>query len=305
METDREFFWTKVWGKPDLPAHEALAFNSKRTRDEVLATIRPGDIVVYLTSDATEADPMMRGRVAGVVEIADRPEPVMVEDIRREKRSRPEHFREDGRFRWPHGITVSRTWHVIDQESNNALIPDHASKGIQGAATIHVMKPEEIQRLHRLRVVEKKTDEEETPAREPFAAALRRPWRQKAGPRAEAEVTPGCQLYVAVIHDRHGTTFKAGSGKLADRLKVLNCYRRPSQGEALWAIYQSWDFASADAARTAEDFLLAQAEAMGHASKDHSEFIVGISMSDLAELFSRSVAAGEAIDAASRTSPGH
>ena len=60
---DRRFFWTKVWGAPDVPAHDALAFNHKSIRDDALAAILPGDIVVYLTSDATEALPMMRGRV--------------------------------------------------------------------------------------------------------------------------------------------------------------------------------------------------------------------------------------------------
>lgn len=77
---DRRFFWTKVWGDPDVPAHDALAFNHESTRDDVLATILPGDIIVYLISDATEADSMMRGRVAGAVEVAEPPpDPVMVE----------------------------------------------------------------------------------------------------------------------------------------------------------------------------------------------------------------------------------
>ena len=60
---DRRFFWTKVWGALDVPAHDALALNHKSIRDDALAAILPGDIVVYLTSDATEASPMMRGRV--------------------------------------------------------------------------------------------------------------------------------------------------------------------------------------------------------------------------------------------------
>lgn len=293
MQAERAYYWTKVWGKPDIPDHEALAFNSERTRDAVLATIRPGDVIVYLTSDATEADPMMRGRVAGAVEIADPPVPVMVEDLRREERARPEHYRDDWRFRWPHGITIARSWHVVDQEANDTLIPDHASKGIQGAATIHPMTPEEVQRFHRLRVIDVEAAENGEAAREPFATSLRRPWRQKAGRRAGADVVPGCELYLAVIHDKHGMTFKVGSGKTADRLVALNCYRRASQGEALWSIYQSWEFDTSDQARVAEDHLLARARAMGHGSKDHSEFIVGILMTDLAQLCLEAVAAGE------------
>ena len=297
MPTDRSFYWTKVWGAPDIPSREALAFNSPKVRDEALQAVRPGDIVVYLTSDATEADPMRRGRVAGAVEIAEPPEPVMVEELRKQGRARPEDYRQDGRFRWPYGITVSRTWHVVDQESNDALIPDHAAKGIQGAAKIHAMRGEEVQRLQRLRVVEQLADEK--PDRELFSVSLRRPWRQRAGPRAGAEVSPGCQFYVAVIHDRHGMTLKAGSGKSDERLKELNRYRRASQGETLWSIYQVWDFASVDGARAAEDHLLARAHALGHGSKDHGEFLVSISMSSLAGLCSDAVAAGEAEDAKS------
>lgn len=293
---DRRYFWTKVWGAPDVPAHDALAFNHESVRDDVLANVLPGDIVVYLTSDATEADSMMRGRVAGAVEVADPPEPILVEPLR-VNRNRPEDFRKDGRFRWPFGITVSRTWKVIDQEANDALVPDHAEMGIQGAATIHAMRPAEIQRFLRLRVVEQV--EGEVVDRQPFSASLRRPWRQKAGTRAGSEVQPGSQLYVAVIADGHGTTFKVGSGKADDRLAELNRYRRPSQGENIWSIYQVWDFGTADAARTAEDHFLKRAIGMGYGSNDHSEFIVGIGMSELAELFS------EAVDLGARRTQAH
>ena len=290
---ERRYFWTKVWGAPDVPKHDALAFSHERTRDDVLANSLPGDIVVFLTSDATEADALMRGRVAGAVEIADPPEPIMVEPLRG-NRSRPEDFRSDGRFRWPFGITLSRTWRVIDQEANDALVPDHASKGIQGAATIHAMQPLEIQRFLRLRVVEQVDGEKAD--RQPFSASLRRPWRQKVGPRSGSVVKPGTQLYVAVISDDVGMTFKVGSGKADERLAELNRYRRPSQGEVLWSLFQDWDFATVEAARAAEDHLLERAKEMGWGSKDHSEFIVGIGMSELAELFSEAVDLGATQD---------
>ena len=290
---ERRYFWTKVWGAPDVPAHDALAFSHEGTRDDVLAEILAGDIVVFLTSDATEADSMMRGRVAGAVEIADPPEPVMVEALR-VNRSRPEDYRKDGRFRWPFGITVSRTWKVIDQEANDALVPDHASKGIQGAATIHAMQPAEIQRFLRLRVVEQVEGEEAD--RQPFSASIRRPWLQRAGSRAGSDVQPGSQFYVAVVADANGITFKVGSGKAEDRLAELNRYRRPSQGEVLWSMYQVWDFRTVDAARAAEDNLLGRAKGMGYGSKDHSEFIVGIDMAQLVDLFSEAVDLGSRQD---------
>lgn len=280
---DCRYYWTKVWGAPDVPAHDALAFKDKGTRNKVLADINPGDIVVFLTSDATEADPLMRGRVAGAVEIADPPEVVMVEDLR-DGRSRDADYRKDGRFRWPFGITVSRTWKVIDQEANDALVPDHASKLMQGAATIHEMHPSEVQRFRRLRVAEQTGDG--VGDTQPFAVSQSRPWRQKAGSRSGAEVQPGTQLYIAVITDDHGMTFKVGSGKAQERINALNQYRRGSQGEAMWAEYQVYDFNSVVAARDAEDHIVSSAKAKGFGSKDHSEFIVGIQIRQLADLIS-------------------
>ncbi len=300
MASERRFFWTKVWGAPVDPGHEALAFNSEKTRDAVLAEALPGDIIVYLTSDATEADPMRRGRVAGAAEIAGPPEPVMVEEIRDGLRNRPEDYREDGRFRWPYGITVSRTWRVIDQEANDALISDHAKKGIQGAAKIHPMSAQEVQRFMGLRVREQVEISEEggCPDQLPFLTSLRRPWRQKAGRRAGANVVPGCEFYVAVIYDAFGLTFNAGSGKALERIAALNLYRRASQGEALWAKHQIWEFDTVDAARAAEDHLVARTRELGFGSHDHGEFIVGVTMKQLSKLFSEAVEAGSACDAA-------
>lgn len=300
MAIERRFFWKKVWGAPSSPGHEALAFSYEKARDAVLADIRPGDIVVYLTSDTTEADPMRRGRVAGAVEISDPPEPLMVENFRDGLHNRDVDYRADGRFRWPYGITVSRTWRVIDREANDALIPDHAKKGIQGASTIHPMTPEEVQRFMNLRVREQVEEGEEggRPDQLPFLTSLRRPWRQKAGQRAGADVVPGCEFYVAVINDAHGMTFKAGSGKALERIAALNLYRRVSQGEKLWAKHQIWEFDTVEVARAAEDHLLARTRALGFGSPDHGEFIVGIEMKQLSELFSEAVEAGSARDAA-------
>ncbi|WP_187430929.1 hypothetical protein ROLI_033180 [Roseobacter fucihabitans] len=283
------FFWTKVWGQPDEPAKDALAFNSERIRDRVLKFTQPGDIVVYLTSDTTDADPLVRGRVAGAVEIAGAP--VMVEEIRAAERIRPHEYREDGRFRWPFGISVSRTWRVIDQESNDSLISDHAAKGIQGAATIHPMTPEEVVRFRSLRVAEQTPDGER--GSEPFRTSVRSAWHQKPGQRAGADVAPGCQLYIAVIHDDHGMTVKVGSGKAEDRLKELNRYRRVSQGETVWSLYQQYEFDTAAAARAAEDHLLREAHAAGFGSPDHSEFILGMEMRALNKLFAEVVEMGE------------
>jgi len=293
---NRRYYWTKTWGAPDIPEYDALALSHEGTRQRILGYLQPGDIVVYLTSDAKESDPMLRGRLAGAVEIADPVQEVDVEFLRPDVKRPPEHYREgDGRFRWPYGIAVSRTWAFIEQESNDTLIPDHADKRMQCAASIHEMRPEEIGRLMSLDVREQVKGE--ATAKLPFQGSLHRPWRQKAGMRGPANVNPGTYLYIAQIYDARGLTFKVGSGKAADRIEELNRYRRLTQGEAKWSERSSSQFATVAGARAAEDFILLEAKKAGYGSDDHSEFLVGISSRDLNALYSQSIEIGMAVDA--------
>lgn len=293
---NRRYYWTKTWGAPDIPEYDALALSHEGTRKRILSYIQPGDIVVYLTSDAKESDPMLRGRLAGAVEIADPVQEVDVEFLRPDVKRPLEHYRQGGgRFRWPFGIAVSRTWTFIEQESNNTLIPDHADKRMQGAASIHEMRPEEIGRLMSLNVREQVKDE--ATAKMPFQGSLHRPWRQKDGMREPANVNPGTHLYIAQIYDAHGLTYKIGSGKVTDRIDDLNRYRRLTQGEAKWSERSSTQFATVAGARAAEDFILLEARKAGYGSYDHSEFLVGISSRDLNALYSKAIEIGLAADA--------
>ncbi|WP_394688415.1 hypothetical protein [Hoeflea sp.] len=293
---NRRYYWTKTWGAPDVPEYDALALSHEGNRQPILNYIQPGDIVVFLTSDAMGSDPMLRGRLAGAVEIADPVREVDVESLRPDVRRPPEHYRKgDGRFRWPFGIAVSRTWAFIEQESNDTLIPGHADKGMQGAASIHEMQPAEIGRLMTLNVREQVKDEETEKL--PFQGSLHRPWRQMAGVRAPTKVDPGTHLYIAQIYDAHGLTFKVGSGKAAERIEDLNRYRRLTQGEAKWSERPSSQFATVAAARAAEDFTLLEAKKAGYGSKDHSEFLIGISSRELNALYSKAIEIGLAVDA--------
>lgn len=286
----RNYYWTKTWGAPDIPKHDALALSHKKTRDRILEYVQPGDIVVYLTSDVKEADPMLKGRLAGAVEIANPLVAVDVESLRPELMRLPEHYRVDGRFRWPYGIAVSRCWKFIEQEQNDTLIPNHATFGLQGGATIHSMKPEEVGRLMALEVAE--VIEGEKPIKLPFSGSLQRPWRQKEGRREGADVHPGTELYIAQIADNHGLTFKVGSGKADDRLKDMNKYRRGSKGEVLWSLKSKYEFSTVEAARAAEDYILEAGKKVGHGSPDHSEFLVDIPMRRINEFYSEAIGVG-------------
>jgi hypothetical protein len=54
------------------------------------------------------------------------------------------------------------------------------------------------------------------------------------------------------------------------------------------------DFQTVSAARAAEDFIVEQAVKAGLISKDHGEFIVGITFTNLKQLFSEAVEIGDA-----------
>lgn len=284
-----QFFWTKVWGRPGEPANSALLFNSENVRDEALQTLSQGDVVVYLTSDATEADPLMKGRVCGAVEIDG--DKVLAADLGIEDRARPVDFRKDGRFRWPYGISIQRAWRVVDTKSNDNLIPKHADKGIQGAATIHEMHPSEIQRFLSLRVHENFDDDNTETRPVPFATSLKRPWRQKEGERSATNVSPGTDLYVAVVSDSFGTTFKVGSGKADDRLAQMNLFRRGSLREPLWSIILQCEFETVEKARSAEDQMITAIHTKNFSLPDHTEFAHGISFEEMKVLFNEAVSA--------------
>lgn len=103
-----------------------------------------------------------------------------------------------------------------------------------------------------------------------------------------------------MIYDAHGLTFKVGSGKADERLEALNLYRRIAQGEAKWSVHQRMEFDTVDAARAAEDTLVARVRALGFSSLDHGEFIIDITMKQLGELFAEAVSVGLDCDAAAQ-----
>ena len=61
VKREPSFYWAKVWGQPGDLSEEALLFNAKSYRDRAQSLLNPGDVVVYLTSDATHADPAFKG----------------------------------------------------------------------------------------------------------------------------------------------------------------------------------------------------------------------------------------------------
>ncbi|TYP60846.1 hypothetical protein A9A71_121455 [Stutzerimonas stutzeri] len=282
---NRRFFWTKVWGVPGRREVDALQISFERVRDEILSIVKPGDIVVYLASDNENADADFRGCVIGAVEIEGNP--VTTEELGIVAKAEPKHFNKAGEYRWPYAITVRRVWRAIDKIRNDKLVPDHKAVGIQGAKTIHPMTRTEMQDLMKLNMIEVGHDVEQVPER--FGSSLRRPWHQKQGKREGTEVNPGSELYLAMIYDDHGMTFKVGSGIPEERLADLNRYRRASQKEMFWSIMVRQDFSTVERARAAEDYMVRRIHEAGWGSPDHSEFAVGVSLHRMRNLFAEAV----------------
>lgn len=289
----QRFFWTKVWGAPGAPEDDALTFAHPKQREDALALLRPGDVVVFLTSDVGEADPVFRGLVSGAVEIEG--ERITAEELGLVAKAPPSHRNKTGEYRWPWGITISRAWRAVEKLRNDEIAADHARLGLHGAATVHPLEPSGMGRVERLRMEEVTRDGASAPKR--LIEFRPRPPRQVAGPRAGGEVDPGTELYVAVLI-RPAVTFKIGSGHAAERLRHLNHYRRPFQGEDVWSIPSglTYRFETPDAARDAEDHLLEGGKARGFGSPDNSEFLI-CGMNDLKALFNEAVEHGRDADA--------
>jgi len=125
----------------------------------------------------------------------------------------------------------------------------------------------------------------------PFATSLKRPWREKEGERSSIHVSPGTDLYVAVVSDSFGTTFKVGSGKADDRFFQMNLFRRGSLNEPLWAIILRCEFETVEKARSAEDRMIAAIHAQNFSLPDHNELAHGISFEEMKVLFNEAVSA--------------
>ncbi|MBO9545654.1 hypothetical protein [Caulobacter sp.] len=95
---------TKVWGfgAPVGP----LQFSSTGWRENALAALEPGDVVVLVGTLGAETQPHEQGRILGMMEPTDK----RVAALDFLKPDRPEDFGPDGEYKWPFALLNRRAW---------------------------------------------------------------------------------------------------------------------------------------------------------------------------------------------------
>lgn len=98
-------FLTKVWGfTPDV--YPALGFNTEGARRKFIRESSPGDWVVLAGTKGKETNPEDRGRLLGMIQLG--AQEVDVEAVLKSIGTPipPEHYLEDGSYRWPYGLPM-------------------------------------------------------------------------------------------------------------------------------------------------------------------------------------------------------
>jgi len=125
-------FLTKVWGfSPEV--YPALGFNTEGGRLKFLRESGPGDWVVLAGTRAAPTKPNCQGRLLGKVQLGT--EQIDVEEVLRSIGTKipAEHYREDGKYRWPFGLPMISARRFPDLPDLAQLFGDYLS-GTQWAS---------------------------------------------------------------------------------------------------------------------------------------------------------------------------
>ena len=104
-------FMTKVWGF--LGPSPPLQFSTEGWRQnarEMLARA-PDAVVVLVATKGDQVQEEDKGRLLGIMEPT--PEPVMSLDF--DLKTRPQHFDENGNYKWRYGLLNRRAWRLLDR----------------------------------------------------------------------------------------------------------------------------------------------------------------------------------------------
>jgi hypothetical protein len=102
-------FVTKTWGfsTPCGP----LQFSSEGWRARARAALKPSDLVVIVGTKGAETEPTEQGRLLGIMEPTT--EVAHWQDFNLP--TRPEHFDEGGKYRWPYDLLNRAAWKLLDR----------------------------------------------------------------------------------------------------------------------------------------------------------------------------------------------
>jgi hypothetical protein len=102
-------YFTKVWGF-DAPVGP-LQFSTQGWRDRAREMLKPGDLVVLVGTKGEPTADANRGRLLGMME----PTPERVMSLDFDLSIAPNHYNEDGEYKWPYGLLNRRAWKLIDR----------------------------------------------------------------------------------------------------------------------------------------------------------------------------------------------
>jgi hypothetical protein len=103
-------FMTKTWGF-SIPC-SPLQFSTEGWRARARAELKAGDLVVIVGTKEPPTQPAERGRLLGIMELTT--EVVFWQDF--DLPTRPEHFDDEGEYRWPYGLLNRAAWRISDSD---------------------------------------------------------------------------------------------------------------------------------------------------------------------------------------------
>ena len=126
-----KIYGTRFWGfsPEDEPF---VAFLHEGTRDRLVRTAQPGDMIVVLGTKTNNTAPEDQGRLLGLVEFAHTS--VFADDLISDRTLSKSELFENGKFKWPYALPAVRSWRFPDKP----LVEDVIGRQLSMAAITDV-----------------------------------------------------------------------------------------------------------------------------------------------------------------------
>ena len=235
-----------------------ITFSQRGSRDSLLKSAQPGEVIVYVATKGQETEEEERGRVLGAAEIGRKA--VKTEEVA-DISQLPERSFENGKFRWPEAIPMLRAWRFDPAPLANEVF---ANKNLPHNAQTQAVKLSEqdeaaIWEMNWIEVELPQTDERE---RQQRLADAFNPGPTKPGPVASAgshEVTVTDKDKVWTYAARFGSSSIWKIGQTSDqetRLHELNAHIPVEYLEEQWSISRHHKWTSVERAQEMEQRVL-------------------------------------------------
>lgn len=140
-------FFTKVWGF-GVPVGP-LQFSTEGWRDRAREVLKDGDLVVLVGTKGEPTAESNRGLLLGILEPTR--EPVLSLDFIQD--TKPEHYDENNKYRWPFGLLNLNAWRLLERPSLEDISSrDFYMESALGIVPFTEAEAEKILRLSREKV---------------------------------------------------------------------------------------------------------------------------------------------------------